>query len=372
MDLPHLQDIAVSINDKEPTIDEIKFAIRQLKTGKTAEPDQVIAEAIKAGGKHILSQLRLLLRMIWHSDNIPNSWKNGLIVPLFKKGDNGECKNYRGISLLSAVGKVFMKVIQQRLQQKREQEAREEQTGFLPEGGGLIKYSYYDNCSKDTCNVERDSLSCSLILPPHSIGSTDRHYGNHWLSKECLLRSSTYYSRYTKGQQIAFASMEEHPNTSMCIPGFRQGCVSSPILFNTVVDAIMRIVFADRRSVQFSDNDYITDLTFADDSLIFANTETEASAIIHEIKNAAYSYGLTINADKTKLFTSDGSRAIINLDNVQLEGVQHFKYLASIAEEQKIAATTDITTRIGQAAAAFGALTWCFWHKSNINISTKM
>ena len=118
MDPPHLQDIAISINDKEPTIDEIKFAIRQLKTGKTAGPDEVIAEAIKAGGKPVLSRLRSLLRMIWHSDNIPNTWKKGLIVPFFTKGDNRECKNYCGISLLSAVGKVFMKVMQQRLQRK--------------------------------------------------------------------------------------------------------------------------------------------------------------------------------------------------------------------------------------------------------------
>ena len=130
MDPPHLQGVAVSINDKEPTIDEIKFAIKQLKTEKTAPPDEVIAEAIKASGKPILSRLRSLLRMTWNSDNIPNAWKKGLIIPFFKKGDNRECKNYRGISLLSAVGKVFMKVIQERLQRKREQMAREKQAGF--------------------------------------------------------------------------------------------------------------------------------------------------------------------------------------------------------------------------------------------------
>ena len=115
----------------------------------------------------------------------------------------------------------------------------------------------------------------------------------------------------------------------------------------------MRKVFTDRRRVQFGDNDYITDLTFADGSVIFADREAEASAIIHDIKNAAYSYGLAIDADKTKVFTSDGSRAIINLDNVQLERVQHFKYLASIVEEQNIAATTDITTRGRQVQLKF-------------------
>ena len=125
--------------------------------------------------------------------------------------------------------------------------------------------------------------------------------------------------------------------------GVQQGCVSSPILFNTVVDAIMRKVFTNRCDVQFGDNNHITDLMFADDSVTFADSEADASAIIHDIKNAAYSYGLTINEDKTKVSMSDGFRAITNLDSVQLEQVQHFKYLGSIGEEQKLAATADIT-----------------------------
>ena len=99
------------INDEDPTIDETKYAIKHSKIGKAAGPDEIIVEAIKAGGKPILRRLRPLLRMVWHSNIILNTWKKGLIVPLFKKGDNREWKNYHGISLLSAVGKVFMKVI---------------------------------------------------------------------------------------------------------------------------------------------------------------------------------------------------------------------------------------------------------------------
>ncbi len=55
-----------------------------------------------------------------------------MIIPIFKKGNSQECKNYRGISLLSVVGKVVMKIIQNRLQEHREQTSREEQAGFRP------------------------------------------------------------------------------------------------------------------------------------------------------------------------------------------------------------------------------------------------
>ena len=38
---------------------------------------------------------------------MPEDWRSALIVLLYKgKGERSECKNYRGISLLSLVGKI--------------------------------------------------------------------------------------------------------------------------------------------------------------------------------------------------------------------------------------------------------------------------
>ena len=133
----------------------------------------------------------------------------------------------------------------------------------------------------------------------------------------------------------------------------------------------MRRVLTDRCGVQFGSNDFITDLMFAM-SVIFENTEEEASAIIYDIKNSAYSYGFTNNGDKTKVFMSDGSRAIINRDNVQLEQVQHFQYLGLLVEEQYIFETADIINRIGQTTAVFRNINVVPGHKDNINISAKM
>ena len=44
-------------------------------------------------------------------------WREGLIVSLFKKGDKEDPGNYRGITLLSVVGKVFCKILNDRLVQ---------------------------------------------------------------------------------------------------------------------------------------------------------------------------------------------------------------------------------------------------------------
>jgi len=111
---------------------------------------------------------------------------------------------------------------------------------------------------------------------------------------------------------------------------------------------------------------------FADDSAIFANDDAEATNILNDIARIAQSYGLKINADKTKVMVLDGSQAIVHLEGTQIEQVQEFKYLGSLLQEKKVATTKEIHGRIGQATAAFASLKWCLWKKTNISTKTKV
>ena len=46
------------------------------------------------------------------SGGVPEDWRSAMIVPLYKgKGERTECKNYRGISLLSVVGKMYAGIL---------------------------------------------------------------------------------------------------------------------------------------------------------------------------------------------------------------------------------------------------------------------
>ena len=63
---------------------------------------------------------------------VPKEWREGLIVNLLKKGDKEEPGNYRGITLLSVVGKVFCKILNNRLVEHldRERALHEGQAGY--------------------------------------------------------------------------------------------------------------------------------------------------------------------------------------------------------------------------------------------------
>ena len=59
--------------------------------------------------------LEQLFSVIWQEEISPRQWREGLIVNIFKKGDREDPANYRGITLLSVVGKVFCKILNNRL-----------------------------------------------------------------------------------------------------------------------------------------------------------------------------------------------------------------------------------------------------------------
>ena len=91
--------------------DEVLNAVRKLKNGKASGPDNISAEMLKL---HIgiAEWLWDIVNKCWTGENLPQDWKLAEVVSLYKsKGKRSKCGNYRGISLLSVPGKVFVSII---------------------------------------------------------------------------------------------------------------------------------------------------------------------------------------------------------------------------------------------------------------------
>ena len=84
-----------------------------------------------------------IFNRILNTGHFPEQWAQGLIVPLHKKGPKDIVNNYRGITLLPTINKVFSDIIYQRLLIWSETyfPLIEEQSGFRK------KYSTADNIS---------------------------------------------------------------------------------------------------------------------------------------------------------------------------------------------------------------------------------
>ena len=63
------------------------------------------------GGANLSNRLHRWIIKVWEEGHVPQAWKDANIVTIYKKGDRTECGNYRGISLLSAAGKIFARIL---------------------------------------------------------------------------------------------------------------------------------------------------------------------------------------------------------------------------------------------------------------------
>jgi hypothetical protein len=94
---------------------EVEIAIAKLEKYKSPGSDQIPAELIQAGGEMLLSAVHKLINSVCNKEELPDQWKESIIVPIHKKDDKTDCNNYRGISLLSASYKMLSNILLSRL-----------------------------------------------------------------------------------------------------------------------------------------------------------------------------------------------------------------------------------------------------------------
>ena len=94
--------------DLSPTTEELDKAIDNLACSKAPGNNGIPAEVLKSGKPALLEHLHELLCLCWEEGHIPQDMGDANIVTLYKnKGDSSDCNNYRWMSLLSIIGKVF-------------------------------------------------------------------------------------------------------------------------------------------------------------------------------------------------------------------------------------------------------------------------
>ena len=89
-----------------PSFNEICYVINNLKINKAAGSDNICPELIKYGGRTLKQKLHNLIIKIWNEEQLALHWKEGIIMPIFKKGDRLNCNNYRPITLLNIAYKI--------------------------------------------------------------------------------------------------------------------------------------------------------------------------------------------------------------------------------------------------------------------------
>ena len=156
----------------------MNFYITFLKKDKSPGIDFILNEFIKNCPDKLIHVIVLLFNLVLESGFIPTDWTIGIIKVLYKnKGDINDVNNYRGITLLSCLGKLFTSVINNRLYNylTTENIIGSEQVGFRPKHSTLdhifalhILSNYYIQ--------EKKQLFCAFVDYSKAYDFVDRTY----------------------------------------------------------------------------------------------------------------------------------------------------------------------------------------------------
>lgn len=94
---------------------EIEDIIGNLKSNTSPGFDNIRTETLKEIKSYIKKPIAYIVNKIIGEGKWPDSFKRGIIKPIYKNGDKYEVKNYRPITLISNISKIAEKVIGKRV-----------------------------------------------------------------------------------------------------------------------------------------------------------------------------------------------------------------------------------------------------------------
>ena len=131
------------------SVAEVRIILQNIDTSKATGPDGIQGVFLKNCAKELAPSFTKLLNISLQAGIFPNSWKMANICPIFKKGDRTNCENYRPISLLSILSKIFERAICNIIYPEIKDLISNNQYGFVQRRSTESQlYVFYDKISK--------------------------------------------------------------------------------------------------------------------------------------------------------------------------------------------------------------------------------
>jgi hypothetical protein len=147
------------------TESEILNAINKSSNGKAPGVDGIINELLKHSKLILIPVLLELFNSVMNCGGFPKEWSEAMIIPIHKKGPADDPDNYRGISLLPSIAKLFTKIINERCVKWKEfnDKYKEEQCGFRKERGVIDQIFTLQAIAQKHLSKKKGRYYCAFI-----------------------------------------------------------------------------------------------------------------------------------------------------------------------------------------------------------------
>ena len=236
----------------------------------------------------------------WSTEKVPREWMQGLVFPLYKDGDDRDLLNYRGITLLSIVAKVYCSVFAERLLSFAEREGAgivEEQGGFRPRRGTDDQLFVLT----ETLRLRTGKVTYAGFIDVKKAYDTVWRIGLWKRLWEEGVRGKMW--RVVKGMyhivESAVLVGEESTEWFELQAGVRQGCVMSPILFSLFINGLARELKEQGQGVDIGGR-RVQMLLYADDIVLLAETPGDLQRMLQVVSEYSQKWRFRVNPKKGK------------------------------------------------------------------------
>ena len=315
---------------------ETMKAIDTLENKSSSGHDGISNKIVKLLKNEISKPLTVIINQMLKTGIFPDSFKTSKIVPLFKKGDHGLLTNYRPISLLPTISKVFERVIydQMYLYFNNNNLLADEQFGFRKNHS--TEYAAIKLVDHISNEMESGKTPVTLFIDLSKAFDT--------LSFDILLQKLSYYgiagvnlklmANYLRNrkQYVVFNNHNSEITDIRC--GVPQGSILGPLFFSICINDLKNasnkckfLMYADDTTIYFNIEDFNTN-----------NLEAEINKELEQVNTWLKVNKLSLNVGKTKMMIFHRKRKHIPelkvlIDGCNIECVNSFNFLGIMLDQ---------------------------------------
>ena len=327
--------------DLKFTIEELRCSISKLKTNKSPGTDGITNELLKSLPTAWTEYLLALLNKMFQSESTPNNLVDIEVIMLHKKGCKNDPKNYRGISLINTILKLYTSLILNRLEKWVEHAKLlpEAQAGFRKKRG-CAEHIFTLDAIREIFRRKRRKRKLHFLFVDFARAFDSISHKKLWarlnnigVSPKIIRILSDIYNR-------AKMKVRTNSGNTKCYDvseGVLQGELTSPLLFSLYIsdidDVFRELEGLGIRGINIDHNTTLHVLAYADDLVILADCPTHLQAKLDRLALLCEERGLNVNVAKTKILIfhnnhpSNPETPKFTYMNQPIEVVQDFTYL---------------------------------------------
>jgi hypothetical protein len=341
------------------TREEVADATESRKAGKAAGPMDDTYDMWKHGGAALIDTLHALFQAVWASGSIPSCMNSSSMSLLHKKGNTSLVKNYRPITLMSCLLKIYEKVLEVRLT------AHLRKTGVLshlqnackPNKGAIDAMEKIKNMQADNPKYMMVSVDLSKAfdrVPRYLLFNKLAATGVDGRLHRAI--RATY-----EEQQVHISIGNSKSKNFQLSAGVKQGSVLSPSLFVIYVNDLLRELDATKYG-PILDGTPTPAQMYVDDLVLMATTKAHMLKLFRIVQNFCAFNKCVINTDKTTIIHNNmmtSVRLLMHTLQIPTSALQDsLKYLGVITSAKTGPAgwLPHIEERIKKAKSAYFSL----------------